>query len=568
VPGYRIKRDTDGTPFVFVRAKGRALLTNAMYNKGTAFTPEERRHFRLEGMLPSAVSSPESQLTRAYQYVKGKGQLLEQYYSLAGIQDRNETLFYRMVLEHLEEFAPVVYRPVAALASQHFCHTFRLGRGLWITPEHEGRVERVLGHTRYQDIRLIVVTDNERCCGLGDRGAGGICVPIGKLVMYTVAAGIHPTQMLPVSLDVGTDSRELLDDPLYLGWRHRRLRGEQYDRLVEEFVTAVQKRFPRALLQWEDFGRRTALMLLDRYRDRLPSFSDDVQGTAAAALAGILSYLHASQAQLRDQRVLICGAGVAGIGLARLLRVALARAGLLGSELTGAVAVLDSRGLLVKGRSGLREPKADQAWTPQQCERARLPRDAPAGLQAMVEAYQPTVLVGASGQAGLFSERVVRALDAGCERPLVLLLSSPASRAEAQPKQIVRWTSGRALVATWNPATTVSHGDRTIRVSQGDSTLLVPAVALGALVADASHVSDAMLVVAAEALASTVPRSDVEQGELYPPLGRLRSLTARMAVDVALEAAASGAAAEVDEETLRNRVAEVWRPAYVDLRLG
>jgi len=568
MPGYRIKRDADGNPFVFVRFKGRGLLANPTYNKGSAFTPEERRQYRLEGLLPSAVSSPESQLMRAYQYVRSKDTLLQQYFSLAGIQDRNETLFYRMVLEHLEELAPVVYRPVAALASEQFCHTFRLGRGMWITPEHEGRVERVLGNSRYQDIRLVVVTDNERCCGLGDRGAGGICLPIGKLVMYTVAAGIHPTRMLPISLDVGTDNQALLDDPLYLGWRQRRLRGEPYERLVEEFVTAVQRRFPRALVQWEDLHRRTAFTLLDRYRDRLPSFSDDVQGTAAAALAGILCSIHESGIALRDQRVLVCGAGVAGVGIARLVRVALARAGLRGADLTQAVAVLDRGGLLVKGRSSLPDYKSELAWPATLCEEARLSRDAPLGLQAVIEGFKPTVLVGASGQAGVFTEPVIRAFDAGCERPLVLIVSSPASRAETRPEDVLRWTAGRAMVATWNPATSVTFGGRTIQVSQGDSTLIVPSVTLGALVSDATCVSDAMLVVAAEALAAAVPRSDVERGELFPPIGRLRSLTARLAVAVAREAAASGVAPELDDETLQSRIEEVWRPQYVQLKLG
>lgn len=568
MPGYRIKRDADGTPFVFVRQKGRALLRNATYNKGSAFTAEERKQFRLEGLLPSAVSSAENQLLRAYAYVRGRTDLLEQYFALVTLQERNETLFYRLILEHLEEFAPVIYTPVAALACEHFGHTFRLGSGMWITPEHVGRVERVLGNTRYQDIRLVVVTDNERCFGLGDKGAGGICVPIGKLVIYAVAAGIHPTQMLAISLDVGTNNQRLLDDPLYLGWRHKRLRGESYEQLVEELVAGLKKRFPRALLQWEDLKKRTAITLLDRYRDRLPSFSDDVQCTASVALAAVLASIHRSEIPLAEQRVIVFGAGAAGIGIARLIRVALARAGLRGTAVTRALAVIDRKGLLVKGRSVTEDYKKQFVWPLELIEDARLSRKGREDLLAMVKHLKPTVLIGASGQPWAFTEKVIRALGDGCRRPTVIIVSSPTSKAEAKAEDVIRWSEGRAQVVTWSHGTTVKRAGRTIRVSHGQNGFVAPGVALGALVSDALCVSDSMFVAAAEELARAVPRQDSEQGALLPPVSRLRTLTQRLARAVAREAIAEGVASSVDEEALPERIAELWRPVYVELRRG
>src|SRR5688572_27240732 len=339
---YRERTDSKGRISIEVGCRGPALLNHSMYNKSTAFPLEEREAFGLVGLLPEAVSTMEQQALRVYGNIARKSDPLERYIGLAALEDRNEHLFYRVLVDHLEEFLPIVYTPTVGRACQMYSKIFRRARGLWITPQHRGRIHDVLGNAPFEDVRLIVVTDNESILGLGDQGAGGMPIPIGKLALYTAAAGIHPAQTLPVSLDVGTDNQELLEDELYLGWRGPRLRGEEYHSLVDEFVRAVKQRFPTALLQWEDFRKGTAFALLDRYRQVLPSFNDDIQGTAAVALAGILAGTRALGVPLAAQRIVILGAGAAGGGIGRLLREALRRAGLSGTALTRAVAMLDS----------------------------------------------------------------------------------------------------------------------------------------------------------------------------------------------------------------------------------
>src|SRR5215468_4943226 len=344
---FTITQDACGKPRLEVPFGGTRLLRHPMYTKGTAFTREEREAFGLEGLLPHAVSTLEQQGRRVYANITRKTDPLEKYIGLAALQDRNEHLFYRVLVDHVEEFLPIVYTPTVGRACQEFSHIYRRARGLWITPGHRGRILELLGNAPFEDVRLIVVTDNERILGLGDQGAGGIGIPIGKLALYVAAAGIHPTQTLPVSLDVGTDNALLLADPLYIGWRHPRLRGERYDAVVDEFVRAVRRRFPRAVLQWEDFKQWNAFRLFDRYRSVLPSFNDDIQGTAATALAGLLAGGRATGTALRDQRIVMVGAGAAGMGIARLLRAALLRAGLSGEPLLRALALVDVDGLVV-----------------------------------------------------------------------------------------------------------------------------------------------------------------------------------------------------------------------------
>jgi malate dehydrogenase (oxaloacetate-decarboxylating) len=345
---YRLTRGLDGRARVRVPVRSHALLSHAMFNKGTSFTLEERRTFGLEGLLPRDVNVIETQLRRVQQNILRKEEPLERYIGLAALHDRNEVLFYRLLLENMETMLPIVYTPTVGLACQRWSHIFRRARGLFITPEDRGRIEELLGNAPWDDVRLIVVTDNERILGLGDQGAGGMGIPIGKLAIYTVAAGIHPTQTLPISLDVGTDNRALLDDPLYLGHRHPRLRGPAYDALVEEFVQAVKKKFPRALLQWEDFKKANAFRLLDRYRQVLPSFNDDIQGTAAVTLSAFYAAARATNLPPKEHRFVILGAGAAGIGIAWQLRAALERDGLTGEALTRAIALMDSKGLLLE----------------------------------------------------------------------------------------------------------------------------------------------------------------------------------------------------------------------------
>jgi malic enzyme len=564
VERYCLQRDVEGRSYVTTTLRGPAVLRHPMLNKGTAFSAAERRALDLDGLLPPTTCDEDIQRKRGYEHIARKTDPLEKYIGLAALQDRNEILFHRVLLDHLEELVPIVYTPTVGRACQEYSHIFRRGRGVWISPDHGGRMGEVLANGAYQDVRLVVVTDNERILGLGDQGAGGMGIPIGKLTLYTAGAGIHPTWCLPVSLDVGTDNPALLDDPFYVGWRHERLRGAPYEELVDEFVTAVCDVFPRAVLQWEDFKKQTAFTLLDRYRGRLASFNDDIQGTAAVALAGIMAATRSTGVPMAMQRVVIAGAGAAGIGIARQLVDALARAGLHGDALRRAVAVVDSRGLLVEGET--REPyKAPFAWPRAMIASAGLAHGLHLG--AVVEALRPTVLVGATGRPGLFDEPLVRAMAAGCPRPVILPLSNPTAKCEAVPLDIVRWTDGRALVATGSPFADVAVGDRKVRVAQCNNVLVFPGIGLGLIASDAWRVDDASFTVAAESLAGMVTDDDLREGALYPSLRRLRELSAIIGVRVAVEAARRGLAPPLDEEEARRRVGEtMWDPRYVEIR--
>ena len=477
----RIKFErADGQVRAVVPHRGRDLLNECLVNKSTAFSAEERRAFGLDGLLPHKVSTIHEQLVRSYESIIRKEDALEQYIGMAALQDRNETLFFRVLLEHVEELMPIVYTPTVGQACQDYSHIFRRGRGLWITPADRGRIAEVLSNAPSEDVRLIVVTDNERILGLGDQGAGGIGIPIGKLALYTMAAGIHPAETLPVSLDVGTDNAGLLADDLYIGWRHPRLRGDEYRTLVEEFVQAVKKCFPRAILQWEDFKKGNAFALLDRYREVLPSFNDDIQGTAALALAAVIAACRAKGERLSAQRVVILGAGAAGIGIARQLRDALARDGLSGSALARSIALIDSQGLLVEGRETRETYKREFAWTEEMANAAGLANTA--DLEQVVRKLRPTVLVGTSGQPGVFDEKVVRAMVEHCPRPVIFPLSNPTSMCEARPVDLLEWTDGKALIATGSPFDAVERAGKTHRISQGNNVYIFPGVGLGAMV--------------------------------------------------------------------------------------
>ena len=560
---FHLYRDADGTETVNVPLRGRAVLAHSLYNKGTAFTLEERKALAINGLLPRHVADVEQQEKRAYEHITRKGDPLEQYIGLAALQDRNETLYYRVLLKHLEEFLPIVYTPTVGEACKQFSHIFRRGRGIWITPEDRGNVEAVLDNAPYSDVQLIVVTDAERILGLGDLGAGGMGIPIGKLSLYTVGAGIHPARTLPICLDVGTDNQSLLDDPLYVGWRQPRLRGKAYDDLVEEFITAVQKKFPDALLQWEDFKKNNAFRLLDRYRERILSFNDDIQGTAAVALAGVMAACRVTSTPLEKQRIVILGAGAAGVGIARQIRDALGRAGLEGDDQKRALAVLDSRGLLVGGQADQDEHKKEFAWDPALVTAAGLSADGGAGLLEVVKALKPTVLIGTSGQAGSFSEDVIRGMAEHCARPVIFPFSNPTANSEAVPEDIFRWTNGRALVATGSPFDAVEYDGETLEVAQGNNVYIFPGVGLGALAARARSISDGLFTRAAEALAAAVPEESLDRGRLFPPLDQLRDVSARIALAVAEEAVAIGDADAADRELLQKRIRErMWTPRY------
>jgi malic enzyme len=554
---YRRKRGSDGRERVEIRLRGSQLLNHPMYNRATAFTREERRELDLDGLLPDVVSTMEQQARRAYGNIVRKTDPLERYIGLAALQDRNEHLFYRVLCDHLEDFLPIVYTPTVGLACQQYSRIFRRARGLWITPEHKGRMTETLANAPYEDVRLVVVTDNERILGLGDQGAGGMGIPVGKLALYVAAAGIHPAQTLPISLDVGTDNKELLGDDLYIGWRQPRLRGEAYDAVVDELVRAVKLRFPKALLQWEDFKQWNAFRLLERYRKELPSFNDDIQGTAAVAVAGIVAASRAADRRIEEERVVIAGAGAAGVGIARLFRRLLEREGIAGEALRPAVAMLDSKGLVVDAQD---EYRRDIAWTSELAAARGLRPGAP--LLEVVRAVKPTVLVGVSGVPGLFAEPVIKAMAAAVARPAVFPLSNPTSSSEATPADVLGWTDGRALVATGSPFAPVDVGGRQVRIGQGNNAFVFPGVGLGVLLSEAREVTDGLFAAAADALAEQLSPEDLSAGSLFPRVAGLRRITARVAEAVVRQAVAEGVARHAAEDPAETVAAAMWEPNY------
>jgi malic enzyme len=543
---------------------GARLLRHPVYNKGTAFTTEERLELGLEGLLPHHVSTMEEQLQRVYANITRKSEPIEKYIGLAALQDRNEHLFYRLLIEHAEEFMPIVYTPTVGQACQDFSHIFRRARGLWITPAHRGRIHQMLGHAPFDDVRLIVVTDNERILGLGDQGAGGMGIPIGKLALYTMAAGIPPWQTLPISLDVGTDNPKLLKDPLYLGWPHARLRGPDYDEFVEEFVQAVKKRFPRAILQWEDFKKVNAFRLLDRYRKALTCFNDDIQGTAAVAHAGIIAAGRVSGTSLARQRIVFLGAGAAGVGIARLVRDAMRRAGLDGADLQRAMIHLDSKGMLVENGE-CDAHKREFSW-PQEMA-AAIGLAAGSSLEQVIRAFRPTVLLGTSGEPGAFSEAAIREMARHAPRPAIFPMSNPTSKCEATPDDLVRWSEGRALIATGSPFPPVSVGGRKVRVGQANNAFVFPGLGLGVLVSEAREVTDGLFAAAAERLAELVSPDDLAAGVLYPRVAEIREVTRHVAEAVLSEAVRSGVGRAPRGLSISEAVAAaMWEPRYRPVR--
>ncbi len=560
---YELGRDEDGNDTVVVPYRGRTLLAHNMYYQGTGFTYEERSALQIMGLLPIRARTMEEQAEQAYAHVMTGHTPLERYVNLVALESRNAHLYYRVLVDHLEEMLPIVYTPTVGEACQHYSRLFRKGRGLWITPDHRDRIADVLRCAPYEDIRLIVVTDNERILGLGDQGAGGMGIPVGKLDLYVVGAGIHPTKTLPISLDVGTDNQELLEDPAYLGYKGERLRGAAYDALVEEFVVAVREVFPQALLQWEDFKKANAFRLLDRYQDRILSFNDDIQGTAGVALAGVVSAGRISGTPMEQQRVVLLGAGAAGIGIARLLRAELSRLGVSGEELTSRIALIDSRGLLTDAREHSEQHKRDFAWPRELAAKHGLDADGDNDLLETVKALKPTVLIGTSGQPGTFTEPVVTAMAKAVERPAIFPFSNPNSKAEAHPRDLVSWTDGKVIIAAGSPFHAVEHGTSSIPVSQGNNVYVFPGVGLGCLAVGATKVTESFFAEAAHAIGRCVTDARIHAGELYPPLSELRRVSREVAVAVGKHAVELGLAPEATEkEVERNVDAMMWFPRY------
>jgi malate dehydrogenase (oxaloacetate-decarboxylating) len=545
-----------------VRHRGRDLIGQPLLNKGTAFPNEERDAFGLRGLLPARVNSIEEQVALELEHVRRKSDDLERFIGLAALQDRNETLFYRVLAENLEEFLPIVYTPIVGRACQSFSHIFRRPRGVWITPDDVDRIDDILRTAADDEIRLIVVTDNERILGLGDQGAGGMAIPVGKLALYTAAAGIYPAWTLPVSLDVGTDRAELLDDPLYLGFRSPRLRGQAYDDVLEAFVESVRRVFPAAVVQWEDFKQHNALRILARYRHRLTSFNDDVQGTAAVVLAGLFA-ARREQGGLPGERFLCIGAGAAGTGIAGLLQKQLGVDSLSRNGEGPAIAMMDSSGLVHHGRTDLADDKRAFAIDLRWFIQAGLNDQELADPVAVARVLRPSVLIGTTGSRGAFSEALIREVAKHSPTPIILPLSNPGDKAEAQPHEILAWSDGRALVATGSPTGDVQVAGVRRTIGQANNVFIFPGVGLGAIVAEASEVTDDTFLVAAHELAGLVSVDRLAAGAIYPPIGDLRRVARTIAVAVVRHLRDSGYGLQFRDDEIEPAVDRaMWRPEY------
>ena len=546
-----------------VRARGNDVLRNPMLNRGTAFTRAEREALGLEGLLPSAVSSMDGQVRRTEQQYRGQPDPLAKHVYLASLRDRNEVLFYRLLSEHLEEMLPVVYTPTIGDVIERFSHDYNRPRGVFLSIDEPDAIEGALRAYGLgpDDCDLIVATDSEGILGIGDQGVGGIQISIGKLTVYTAAGGIHPRRVIPVVLDVGTDNLRLLDDPMYLGNRHPRVRGQRYDDFIDAFVTAATTLFPNALLHWEDFGASNARRILERYDPTCCTFNDDMQGTAAVVLAAVLAALRVTGAPLRDQRVVVYGAGTAGIGIADMLRDAMVREGLSREEATQRFWALGSRGLLTEERaSELRDFQVPYA-RPAGETAGWAAADGSIGLAEVVARARPTILIGTSTQPGAFSEPIVRTMAASAERPVILPLSNPTSLCEALPEDLLAWTDGRALVATGSPFPPVHHDGTEHVIAQANNALVFPGLGLGVSVVRARRVSTGMLPAAAAAVAE-LPDAGTTGSALLPPVDDLRSVSAAVGIAVAQAAAEEGLAQVELHDPVRQVHAAMWRPEY------
>jgi len=562
MPGARGSRWVD-LPDELRSARSRELLDSAAINKDAAFTEDERASLGLRGLLPWRTMTIEEQVALELEHLRRKGDELEQYIGLAALQNRNETLFYRLLVDHLEELAPIIYTPTVGRACREYSHVMRRTRGVWITPDDVDHIPELLGNAGQPGVRLIVVTDNERILGLGDQGAGGMGIPIGKLALYVAGAGFDPLQTLPISLDCGTDNEELLHDPLYLGYPKPRLRGDAYYEFIDAFVEAVKLVYPHALLQWEDFKQHNAIRLLDHYRHRIPCFNDDIQGTAAVVSAGILATLRHRGERLSSQRFVFLGSGAAGIGIARLVQSIMRAEGATEGEARLAVIMLDSKGLLYDGRDGVQDDKRPFALTSDELKSFGFEPSDEYDLETVIRHVEPTILIGTSGKAGAFSEAAIREMAARTDKPIVLPLSNPTANSEATPADVLAWSDGRAVVATGSPFDPVEIGGRTHVIGQANNVFVFPGVGLGAVACRAFEVTDRMLLVAATTLADMVPTDRLDHGALYPRLTELRSISRAIAIAVAREARDGNVAPMATDAEIEAAVdACIWAPEY------
>jgi malate dehydrogenase (oxaloacetate-decarboxylating) len=542
---------------------GTELLLNSRLNKGTAFTEEERTAFGLHGLLPPHIGTLEDQRERRKRVLDGRDTGFLKYSNMRDLQDNNETLFYALIQRYTEDLLPIVYTPTVGEGCQRFSEIWRRPRGLFISFPQRDRIEQILSDPRYDDVRCIVVSDGERILGLGDQGAGGMGIPIGKMALYTALGGIPPEHCLPILLDVGTDNEARLQDPIYIGWQHHRVRGQEYDDFIEAFVSAVERRWPHILLQWEDFAGVNAAILLRRYRDRLCTFNDDIQGTAAVTTGTLLAAVRATGRPLKEQTIAMFGSGSAGIGIIDLLIAKMKEEGLTEEQARKRIYAFNRYGLLVEGCEGIRPGQGPLVRKKADVEGWKLSGSGAISLLDVARNAKVTVLVGVSAQPGAFTQEIVREMASHISRPVIFPLSNPTSKSEATPADLLRWTEGRALVGTGSPFDPVEVNGKQMRIPQVNNSFIFPGLALGTLVSRSTRVSDAMIMAAAKALASLSPVLHDPSAPLLPPIADCRNVSPVVAEAVAKQAMADGTAEKIDEETLRKRIhAYVWEPVY------
>ncbi len=543
--------------------RGMDLLDTPLLNKGTAFSDSERAELGLRGLLPSQVETLDEQAVRAYEAYKRKDDDLERHIYLRALQDTNEVLFYRLLLDHIPEMTPIVYTPTVALACEQFSHIYRRPRGLFISYPLRDSIPALLRNRPNKDVDVIVVTDGERILGIGDQGAGGLGIPIGKLSLYTLIGGIHPARTLPIVLDVGTNNPERLKDPEYLGWRHERITGQDYFDFVDQFVQAVKQELPETCLQWEDFATPHARPILQRFRDQLLTFNDDIQGTSAVALGATLGAVKVTGKSLKEQQIVMLGAGSAGIGVADGLREAIKGEGLSEQEARSRFWIIDKDGLLHSGRKGLTPEQSVYAQPEGRVSGWPRTSNGQIGLAEVIGGIDATILIGLSTVGGAFSEQIVREMARKVERPIIFPLSNPTTKSEANAEDLIRWTDGRALVASGSPFAPVKYAGRTIPIAQCNNVYIFPAMGLGVVASGARRVTEAMMLAAARTLGGNSPALKDASASLLPPLTEIRRVAAEIAFAVGIEAQKNGVAPKLGEVELSQRVRDTqWIPAY------
>ncbi len=548
---------------LYIPFAGSALLSTPLLNKGSAFSAEERSFFNLEGLLPEATETIEEQVERAYQQYKSFENSMDKHIYLRNIQDTNETLFYRLVQNHISEMMPIIYTPTVGAACENFSNIYRRGRGLFISYPNRDRIDDLLNNAANQNVKVIVVTDGERILGLGDQGIGGMGIPIGKLALYTACGGISPAYTLPIVLDVGTNNPQRLADPMYMGWRHPRITGADYDEFVDEFMQAVKRRWPDALVQFEDFAQKNAMPLLNRYKDKVCCFNDDIQGTAAVTVGSLIAACQAAGSKLSEQRITFVGAGSAGCGIAEAIVAQMVSEGLDEVQARAQVYMVDRWGLLQQGMPNLLDFQKNLSQPLSNTQDWESEEEAGFSLLDVVKNAKPTVLIGVSGAPGLFSEEVVNTLYQHCKRPIIFPLSNPTSRVEATPSDLIEWTDGNVLVATGSPFEPVIYQGERFDIAQCNNSYIFPGIGLGVLAVEASRITDEMLMESSRALAQCSPLAIKGQGALLPPLEEIHLVSKAIAFAVAKKAIEQGVALRISDDAIKTAIDNhFWQPVY------